>query len=200
MTPDSSTSETPRAEYQHRRAEFVRQAQQLARTDQRLSLTRAVLFAAGVGWRELSSIAPEKEALESVKMLWGLGGFDVNAATSNTGQTALHGAASRGAASIIQFLVDHGAKLNEKDKNGRTPLDEAGPIEEGAGGGNNTVVLAHLNVAVTLLLSLGIGRNMVRADHVTALFGFIDGGLGGNNSYIDGGGNTGFVVYHFLGH
>ena len=98
----------------------------------------ALMFAAGVGWRELSSIAPEKEALESVKMLWGLGGFDVNAATSNTGQTALHGAASRGAASIIQFLVDHGAKLNEKDKNGRTPLDEAGPIEEGAGGGNNT--------------------------------------------------------------
>jgi uncharacterized protein len=99
----------------------------------------ALMFAAGVGWRELSSIAPEKEALESIEMLSSLGGFDVNAATGNTGQTALHGAASRGAVSIIQFLADHGANLNAKDKNGRTPLDEAGPYEEGAaGGGGNT--------------------------------------------------------------
>ncbi len=96
----------------------------------------ALMFAAGVGWRELSSIAPEKEALESVRMLWDLGGFDVNAATANTGQTALHGAASRGATSIIQFLVDHGANLNAKDKSGRTPLDEAGPVEDGPGGTN----------------------------------------------------------------
>jgi ankyrin repeat protein len=98
----------------------------------------ALMFAAGVGWRELSSVAPEKEALEAVKLLWDLGGFPVNAATGNTGQTALHGAASRGATSIIQFFVDHGANLNAKDKNGRTPLDEAGPVEEGAGGGANT--------------------------------------------------------------
>ncbi len=34
---------------------------------------------------------------------------------SNTkGETALHGAADRGADSIVQFLVDHGAKLNAK--------------------------------------------------------------------------------------
>ena len=95
----------------------------------------ALMFAAGVGWRELSSIAPEKEALEAVTMLWALGGYDVNAATGTTGQTALHGAASRGSVPIIQFLVDHGAKLDVKDKKGRIPLDEAGPVEEGSGGG-----------------------------------------------------------------
>jgi hypothetical protein len=44
----------------------------------------ALMFAAGVGWRELSSITPEKEALEAVKMLWALGGFDINAATVRT--------------------------------------------------------------------------------------------------------------------
>jgi hypothetical protein len=69
-----------------------------------------------------------------------------------------------------------------------------------AGGGNNTVVLSHVNVGVTLLVVLGSGKNMVRADHVTALFGYIDGGVGGDNTYVDGGGNTAYVVYHFLGH
>jgi ankyrin repeat protein len=96
----------------------------------------ALMFASGVGWRELSSIAPEKDALDAVGMLWALGGFDINAATGTTGQTALHGAASRGATSIIQFLVDHGANLTAKDRHGRTPLDEAGPIEDGPGGTN----------------------------------------------------------------
>jgi ankyrin repeat protein len=98
----------------------------------------ALMFAAGVGWRELSSIVPEKDALEAVRMLWDLGGFDINAATGTSGQTALHGAASRGAPSIIQFLVDHGASLTVKDRSGRTPLDEAGAVEDGPGGGSNT--------------------------------------------------------------
>jgi ankyrin repeat protein len=89
----------------------------------------ALMLAAGVGWRELSSIAPEKEGLEAVTMLWELGGFDINAET-NIGQTALHGAASRGATSIIQFLVEHGARLDAVDKKGTTPLDEAGAVED----------------------------------------------------------------------
>jgi ankyrin repeat protein len=38
---------------------------------------------------------------------------------------ALHGAASRGADTIVQFLVDRGAKLNEKTKQGLTPIDYA---------------------------------------------------------------------------
>jgi ankyrin repeat protein len=94
----------------------------------------ALMFAAGVGWRELSSIAPESDALEAVKFLWERGGYDINAITSNSGQTALHGAASRGAASIIQFLVEKGANPHAKDKKGRTPLDEAGPVDEGMAG------------------------------------------------------------------
>ena len=89
----------------------------------------ALMLAAGVGWRELSSIAPEREGLEAVQLLWELGGFDINAQT-NTGQTALHGAAGRGAPLIIEFLLEHGAQLEARDKQGMTPLDEAGPVED----------------------------------------------------------------------
>jgi len=99
----------------------------------------ALMFAAGVGWRELSSIAPEPDALEAVRFLWELGGYDVNAAAGSTGQTALHGAASRGASTVIQFLVEKGAAVNVTDKKGRTPLDEAGPVEEGMSSGTHPV-------------------------------------------------------------
>ena len=96
----------------------------------------ALMFAAGMGWRELASIAPEKDGLEAVKLLWELGGFDIDAVDIN-GQTALHGAAGRGAPSIIQFLVDRGAKLDIVDKKGRTPLIESGPVEEGMTAGTH---------------------------------------------------------------
>ncbi len=94
------------------------------------------MFAAGLGWREVASIAPEKDGVEAVTLLWGLGGFDINAVDAN-GRTALHGAANRGAPSIIRFLVDHGAKLDIVDKKGRTPLVESGPIEEGMTAGTH---------------------------------------------------------------
>ena len=38
------------------------------------------------------------------------------------GSTALHGAAMRGSNALVQFLVDHGAKLNARNKLGWTPL------------------------------------------------------------------------------
>ena len=42
------------------------------------------------------------------------------------GETALHGAASRGADSIVQyFVVEHGARPDEKTKTGLTVLDYA---------------------------------------------------------------------------
>jgi ankyrin repeat protein len=40
-------------------------------------------------------------------------------------QTALHGAAMRGLNPVIEFLAAHGADLEAKDANGRTPLDLA---------------------------------------------------------------------------
>jgi hypothetical protein len=73
-------------------------------------------------------------------------------------------------------------------------------LELTAGGGNNSVVLSHLNVAGRMFVTLGSGTNTVDADHVTALFGTLDGGPGGNNTYVDGGGNSGFSVFDFIGH
>jgi ankyrin repeat protein len=60
------------------------------------------------------------EAFEAAKLLVGLGA-DVTAVDDN-GDTALHGAAMRGANEIVQLLVDRGASLSVKNSMGWTPL------------------------------------------------------------------------------
>jgi ankyrin repeat protein len=84
--------------------------------------TTALMAAAGVG-RVPSAATPERHALEAVKLCVELG-LDVNAANAN-GETPLHGAAYRGiegGASIVEFLVGSGAKINVKNKRNWTPL------------------------------------------------------------------------------
>jgi ankyrin repeat protein len=49
---------------------------------------------------------------------------DVGAA-NDAGDTVLHAAATRGSDVIIQFLVDKGADVHAKNRQGRTPLDAA---------------------------------------------------------------------------
>lgn len=83
----------------------------------------ALQFAAGVGYRDKNTKGTEAEALEALKLAVGLG-LDIDR-ENNRGETALHGAAYRGADTIVQYLVDHGAKLNAKTKQGFTPLDVA---------------------------------------------------------------------------
>ncbi len=52
-------------------------------------------------------------------------GIDINAAT-NTGETALHAAITgRGSETIVRFLVESGANLNARNKQGRTPFEAA---------------------------------------------------------------------------
>jgi len=83
----------------------------------------ALMVAAGVGYRDKFTRGTEAEALEGLKVALetGLSLDQVN----TRGETALHGAAGRGADSIVQFLVDHGAKLDTKTKTGYTALDYA---------------------------------------------------------------------------
>ena len=70
--------------------------------------------AAGIGWVEgITYEWSPKATLDAVKMLVDLG-LDVNA-QADTGRTALHGAAHKGRADVIQILADHGAKLNVRD-------------------------------------------------------------------------------------
>jgi ankyrin repeat protein len=83
----------------------------------------ALLFAAGVGYRDKNTRGSEADALAALKVALDQG-LDIN--QGNTRQeTALHGAASRGADSVVQFLVEHGAKLDATTSRGLTPLDYA---------------------------------------------------------------------------
>jgi ankyrin repeat protein len=83
----------------------------------------ALLFAAGVGYRDKNTKGSESEALEALKITMEAA-LDVKQANSK-GETALHGAAARGADTIVQFLVDHGAPMNVKNSQKMTPLDFA---------------------------------------------------------------------------
>jgi cytohesin len=70
--------------------------------------------AAGIGWVEGITYEWSPQAtFEAVKMLIDLG-LDVNL-QADTGRTALHGAAHKGRADVIQILADHGAKLDVRD-------------------------------------------------------------------------------------
>jgi ankyrin repeat protein len=86
--------------------------------------TTALMAAAGVNW-VVDQTTDEGPAarLEAVKMCFDLG-MSVNDANS-MGITAVMGAANRGSDDIIAFLVSKGAKLDVKDKEGRTPLNWA---------------------------------------------------------------------------
>jgi ankyrin repeat protein len=57
---------------------------------------------------------------------------DINAVDSN-GRTALFGAAQQGFDKVVQFLADNGAKVDIKDRNGRTALDAASGLAGGFG-------------------------------------------------------------------
>jgi ankyrin repeat protein len=81
--------------------------------------TTPLMAAAGVNWTVDQTYTESPEALlEAVKLCYELG-MDVNA-TNSMGLTPLMGAANRGSDSIIEFLVSKGAKLDAKDKEGRT--------------------------------------------------------------------------------
>jgi len=81
--------------------------------------TTALMAAAGVNWTVAQTYTVSKEAsLEAVKICLEKGA-DVNA-TNSMGLTAVMGAANRGSDDIIQFLAEHGAKLEVKDAVGRT--------------------------------------------------------------------------------
>ena len=83
--------------------------------------TTPLMAAAGVNWVYDQTFDEGPAArLEAVKLCLELGN-DVNAINS-MGLTALMGAANRGSDDIIKFLVEKGAKLDVKDKEGRTAL------------------------------------------------------------------------------
>jgi ankyrin repeat protein len=94
----------------------------------------AVMLAAGMGSSRTASrrgietidfgkIEPESRVRETVAAAVGLRG-DVSAA-SQTGDTALHVAAALGHDTVVQLLVERGARVSVKNKRGMTPLAAA---------------------------------------------------------------------------
>jgi ankyrin repeat protein len=92
-----------------------------------LAGTTALMAAAGVNWAENQTYTESKESLMETLKLCFEKGADVNAKNS-MGITAVIGAANRGSDDMLEFLVQKGAKLDVKDKEGRTPLDWAGGV------------------------------------------------------------------------
>jgi len=93
-----------------------------------------LMAAAGLGTKEEDATGRRKtqtDAIEAIKLLLAAG-LDINAVDSR-GQTAVHGAAFWGLDDVIQFLADKGAKLDVKDKQGRTPHDAAMGLAGGVG-------------------------------------------------------------------
>jgi ankyrin repeat protein len=83
--------------------------------------TTPLMAAAGVNWVVAQTYTESPRALvDAVTMCLELGA-DVNA-TNSMGLTALLGAVNRGSNDIIELLVRRGARLDIKDKEGRTPL------------------------------------------------------------------------------
>ena len=89
-----------------------------------------LMAAAGIAWASNQDKASEADVLEAVKLLVEEQGLDVNV-VADTGETAMHAAAYRGANSVVQYLFDRGAKLDVADKSGRTPLAIADGVEYG---------------------------------------------------------------------
>jgi ankyrin repeat protein len=82
------------------------------------------------GWFTTPDV--QERSIAALKLLLEAGG-DVNAAGGRRTQTPLHGAAFWGWNNVVQFLVDHGAKLDVKDAQGKTVVDAA----MGRAGGNS---------------------------------------------------------------
>jgi ankyrin repeat protein len=89
--------------------------------------TTPLMVAAGVNWAVAETYTEGDAALlDAVKLTHELG-LDVNARNS-MGIAAIHGAANRGANDVIEYLAANGARLDVRDREGRTPLDWAAGV------------------------------------------------------------------------
>jgi ankyrin repeat protein len=88
--------------------------------------TTALMLAAGYGFKSAGTSGAdqgtEAEVIEAITLCLDLG-LDLNA-FNDAGLTPMHMAVERGD-NIIKFLAERGARMDIKDKQGRTPLDAA---------------------------------------------------------------------------
>ena len=108
-----------------------------------------LMAAAGVGTGDADTTGRVKlqpDVIESIKLCLAAG-VDINA-VENAGRSALFGAALQGFDKVVQFLAEHGAKVDLKDRNGRTALDAASGLAGGAGFDGSSGVAHEATIAV----------------------------------------------------
>ena len=138
------------------------------------------MLAAGVGFDEGTSHGAEADVPEAIRICLELGN-DVNA-VNDLGYTAMHGAAFRGANSVVKLLAEKGAKPNVKSKEGTTPEDLALGHKFINGGFNR-----HEDTAALVLIRLGEGFEFLEDGGVdrTEVTGEDDAARGGPFSDAD---------------
>jgi ankyrin repeat protein len=116
--------------------------------------TNALILAAGFGWRDgdnnlnTKDQGTQAEAIQAIKMCLELG-LDIQSA-NDAGTTVLHGAAMRGdTEQIVRFLVQNGARVEAKNKQGKTALDVA--LERKGQDGADAVIPGTANLLRELL-------------------------------------------------
>jgi hypothetical protein len=78
-----------------------------------------------------------------------------------------------------------------------------GGLNVNSGNGSDAVQMINLNVLDGLFVNLGSGGltgNVVAAENVVTDFGLVNGGSGASNTYIDAGGNLGYILLGFIGY
>jgi len=109
----------------------------------------ALMAAAGVGTNDADTtgrVKLQSDIIESIKLCLDAG-VDINAVESN-GRSALFGAALQGFDKVVQFLAERGAKVDLKDRNGRTALDAASGLVGVAGFDGSAGVTHAATIAV----------------------------------------------------
>jgi ankyrin repeat protein len=102
---------------------FLDQTKVIADDNQVYGNASSLMLAAGLGKKEMFTAVEEKKAYSATKKLIELGA-DVNQTTA-TGWTALHAAAYLGAASLVELLIEHGARIDALNGCGRSAMSLA---------------------------------------------------------------------------
>lgn len=113
-------------------------------------VTPLMVAAAGGAREDERNEEQEKQAFEAVKLAIELGN-DVNAVNAQ-GETAMFGAAGAGSDEMVQYLFDHGAKLDVRDRAGQSPWSIAMGISTTV---DNAFIARYRKSTVDLLVKLG---------------------------------------------
>jgi ankyrin repeat protein len=131
------------------------------RTDDGVLATMRLLLDAGADIDARMVTEPRRAAGESASQRAaaavgrGRRGSQVPSPFAVPHQTALHGAAERGFTAVVRLLAEHGADVQARDVNGRTPLD----LAKGTGGpGGRQAGAAVFPDTAALLESLSAAR------------------------------------------